>query len=259
MDKNNSSSNIHAGHRTRLRERFFQSGLDSFADHEVLELILSYAIARKDTNELAHRLLDNFGSLFAVLSAEKEELCKIPGIGEISASLLCLFAPVARRLFTQQHEETFLTTSVQAARYISSLLFGRKTECLYLICMDSSYRVLHKCIVMEGSIDAVPVSTREIVAIALRHNATRLILAHNHPSGNILPSRQDIIITQNLVEILSGVEIQLNDHIIVSENQYYSFADKHSHINPLVIPAYSSAAENHLGINYTVNTDKKSN
>ena len=179
MDQSKSSSHLHQGHRSRLRERFAIAGLESFADHEVLELILSYARPRIDTNQLAHRLLNTFGSLSAVLHAEKEELCKVSGIGEISASLLLLFAPVAHRLFAQQNEETFLSTSTQAAKYISSLLFGRKTECLYLICLDTSYRVLHKCIVMEGSVDSVPVSAREIAAIALRHNASRLILAHN--------------------------------------------------------------------------------
>ena len=155
MDQSKSPAHLHQGHRSRLRERFAISGLESFADHEVLELILSYARPRIDTNHLAHRLLNTFGSLPAVLHAEKEELCKVSGIGEISASLLLLFAPVARRLFAQQNEETFLSTSTQAARYISSLLLGRKTECLYLICLDASYRVLHKCVVMEGSIRCV--------------------------------------------------------------------------------------------------------
>lgn len=250
MDQSKSPINLHQGHRSRLRERFAVSGLESFADHEVLELILSYALPRIDTNRLAHLLLDRFGSLFAVLHAEREELCQVPGIGEISASLLSLFAPVARRLFAGQNEETYLSTSAQAARYISALLFGRKTECLYLICMDPSYRVLHKCIVMEGLLDSVPISPREIAAIALRHSASRLILAHNHPGGNVLPSRQDIAVTQKLVEALSPLEIQLSDHIIVSGHQYYSFADKQSHVNSLLTPSAGSAADSSSGFSY---------
>ena len=255
MDQSKSPAHLHQGHRSRLRERFAISGLESFADHEVLELILSYARPRIDTNHLAHRLLNTFGSLPAVLHAEKEELCKVSGIGEISASLLLLFAPVARRLFSQQNEETFLSTSTQAARYISSLLLGRKTECLYLICLDASYRVLHKCVVMEGSIDSVPVSAREIAAIALRHNASRLILAHNHPGGNVLPSRQDIAVTQELVQTLSRLEIQLSDHIIVCGQKYYSFADKSSHINTLFTHSDSSAADSSSGVAYAAPAD----
>ena len=245
-----SKSNIHAGHRQRLRRRFAENGLENFADHEVLELILSYAIARKDTNPLAHRLLDAFGSLGAVLQADQEDLRKIPGLGEVSVSLLSLFAPVARRLLAEQNEEPRLPTSASAAKYIASLLFGRKTECLYLICLDASYRVLYKCIVMEGSIDFVPVSTREIVSIALRHNATRLILAHNHPSGSPLPSRQDILVTQKLVHALAQIDIQLSDHIIIAGREYYSFADKHSHVNPMLSRETNGAADNYLGVVY---------
>ena len=161
----------------------------------------------------------------------------------------------AKRLLAEQNEEPRLPTSASAAKYIASLLFGRKTECLYLICLDASYRVLYKCIVMEGSIDFVPVSTREIVSIALRHNATRLILAHNHPGGSPLPSRQDILVTQKLVHALAQIDIQLSDHIIIAGREYYSFADKHSHVNPMLSRETNGAADNYLGVVYLPEED----
>ena len=161
----------------------------------------------------------------------------------------------AKRLLAEQNEEPRLPTSASAAKYIASLLFGRKTESLYHICLDASYRVLYKCIVMEGSIDFVPVSTREIVSIALRHNATRLILAHNHPSGSPLPSRQDILVTQKLVHALAQIDIQLSDHIIIAGREYYSFADKHSHVNPMLSRETNGAADNYLGVVYLPEED----
>jgi len=231
----------HAGHRERLRARYYETGLSGFADHEILELLLTFAIPQKDTNETAHLLLKTFGSLPDVLLADPQQLRKVPGIGEISACLISLFAPVARKLFATTHEETYLTTGLKAAQYIASLLFGLKTECLYLICMDNSFRVLHKSIVAEGSIDTVPVYIRDIVSVILQHNTTNILLAHNHPGGNVLPSRQDIQVTHDLANALQPLGIRLCDHIIVSGQQYYSFADKKTHLHPLITEADTPA------------------
>ncbi|MGI6664997.1 MAG: RadC family protein [Christensenellaceae bacterium] len=217
---------MHKGDRERMRERFYKTGLEGFHDHEVLEYILYFAIPRRDTNALAHTLLSHFGSLEKVLLADVAELEKVAGIGEQSAALLSLFAPVAKRLFSAPAKQKPLNTSALAASYIQPILYGRHTECLYLICMDHNYTILHEQIAVEGSIDSLPVYPREIAAIALRHNATRIILAHNHPSGNATPSRQDITFTKEIIDALLPLNIILADHLITTRDAYYSFAEK---------------------------------
>lgn len=223
------SKNVHDGHRQRMKERFYNTGLEGFADHEILEYLLFFVIPRKDTNKIAHALLSHFGSLSGVLLANQKELQQVEGIGSQAASLLTLFAPVARRLFSGDEPMTSIDTSAAAAKYVLSLFYGLRKECLYLICMDSAYRVLHQQVMVEGSIDNLPVYPREIAAVTLRHNATHVILAHNHPGGNPQPSRQDIVITLDIVKALSPLGVQLCDHIIVSGMQYYSFSEKQSY------------------------------
>ena len=223
------SKNVHDGHRGRMKERFYNTGLDGFADHEILEFILFFVIPLKDTNKIAHGLLAHFGSLSGVLLATNKELQQVDGIGSQAATLVSLFAPVARRLFTGDEPMTSIDTSNAAAKYVISLFYGMRKECLYLICMDSSYRVLHQQVMVEGSIDNLPVYPREIAAVTLRHNATHVILAHNHPGGNPQPSRQDIVITLDIVKALSPLGIQLCDHIIVSGRDYYSFSEKQAY------------------------------
>lgn len=237
---------MHTGHRERMRERFYKNGLDGFADHEVLEFILFFAIPRQDTNETAHRLIDAFGSLQAVLSAEKEELSKIEGIGANAATLLSLFSHVSRRFFTLKTQKNpALENTAIAANYIMPLLAGKRAECLCLICMDNLYRVIHTEIVSEGSVDNLPVFPREIAAAALRHNATHLILAHNHPGGVASPSRQDISMTLDIITALAPLGIQLCDHIIIAEDTYYSFAGREQNICQLADNRALLAAQGH--------------
>ncbi len=216
---------IHDGHRQRLKERFLTEGLDSFSEVQVLELLLFYAIPRKDTNPIAHALLDHFGSLSQVLEAPQEALCEVAGISANSAVLLRLVTEVGRYyLVNRTAKHTILTTVDQCALYMLPYFFGRRVETVFLLCLDAKCKVLCCKEVGEGSVNSAAISIRRIVEVALAVNATTVVLAHNHPSGLALPSEEDIQTTRRLAAALHTVEINLADHIVVADDDYVSLA-----------------------------------
>ena len=175
---------IHDGHRQRLKERFAQEGLDHFDDLYVLELLLYYAIARKDTNPIAHALLDHFGSLTAVFEATPEELQKVPGIGRNTAIFLSLIPQVGRYYQIKRADPgDILHTLEQCGRYLVPYFYGREHETVFLLCLDAKCKVLGCKLVGEGSVNSANIPVRRVVEIALNTNATTVVLAHNHPSG----------------------------------------------------------------------------
>ena len=216
---------IHAGHRQRVKERFLREGLDNFTDIQVLELLLFYAIPQKDTNPIAHALLERFGSLPQVMEASVEELEKVPGMGRNAALLLALAPAVGRFYMVQRSQKaTVLNTIQDCGDYLKSVFIGRRTEMVYLLCLDAKCKVLACRQVAEGSVNSANVPIRRIVEMALAANATTVILAHNHPSGIAIPSSEDIVTTQRLAAALATVEISLADHIIVADDDYVSLA-----------------------------------
>ena len=216
---------IHTGHRQRVKERFLQEGLDNFSDIQVLELLLFYAIPQKDTNPIAHALLDRFGSLPQVLEATVEELEKVPGVGRNAAVLLSLAPAVGRFYMVQRSQQNRILNTIQdCGDYLKSVFIGRRREMVYLLCLDAKCKVLCCRKVAEGSVNSANVPIRRIVEMALAANATTVILAHNHPSGIAVPSPEDIATTQRLAAALATVEINLVDHIIVADDDYVSLA-----------------------------------
>ena len=214
---------VHKGHRERLKARFLETGLDSFTDVQALELLLFYAIPQKDTNPIAHALLDRFGSLSQVLDAPLEALKKVPGISDHSASLLRLVTELARFYQVDSAQRTEVLTSLDACgRYLVPRFFGRKVETVFLLCLDAKCKVLCCREIGEGSVNAASISVRKVVEAALSANATSVVLAHNHPSGLALPSPEDIQTTRRLAMALSAVEIHLADHIVVADGDYVS-------------------------------------
>ena len=214
---------VHKGHRERLKARFLETGLDSFTDVQALELLLFYAIPQKDTNPIAHALLDRFGSLSQVLDAPLEALKKVPGISDHSASLLRLVTELARFYQVDSAQRTEVLTSLDACgRYLVPRFFGRKVETVFLLCLDAKCKVLCCREIGEGSVNAASISVRKVVEAALSANATTVVLAHNHPSGLALPSPEDIQTTRRLAMALSAVEIHLADHIVVADGDYVS-------------------------------------
>ena len=216
----------HKGHRKRMKERFLRYGLNSFDDHNVLELLLFYAQPRKDTNLLAHRLMDTFGSLDAVFEASPQALMRVEGIGESAALLLHLVPEAARRYrIAKEAPGTILASSSDAGNYLLPLFMNGRSECVYLICLDPKHRVIDCRLLSSGEPTTVAVSIRQIVEIALLQNAAAVILAHNHPNGLALPSAEDRDVTRRLREALSYVNIPLLDHIIVAGEDFVSLAD----------------------------------
>ena len=214
---------IHDGHRQRLKERFRTGGLDNFTDVQVLELALYYCIPRRDTNPIAHALIERFGSLSQVLEASVEELQKVPGIGEGTAVYLSLLTQIGRfYLVDRSQREEILPTLDKCGEYLVPRFFGRSTETVFLLCLDAKCKVLCCREVGQGSVNSAGISVRKIVETALGVNATTVVLAHNHPSGLALPSAEDIITTRRVAAALAAVEVHLADHVVVADGDYVS-------------------------------------
>lgn len=217
---------VHDGHRSRLKERFTAYGLDNFNDLNVLELLLFYAIPRRDTNELAHALLEHFGSLDAVFEASFHELRAVPGIGDNAAALITLVPEIAKRCAVSRTRNlTCFTSSTQAAQYLLPRLGSEKAEKALLLCLNPQKQLICCTEVGSGVVDSVNLNVRLVVESALKARASSVILAHNHPSGNPTPSRDDELITRRIREALQLVEITLDDHIIIGGQSYFSFTD----------------------------------
>lgn len=237
MAKNavNTNKNVHEGHRDRLRQRFLDEGLDNFQDHNVLELLLFYSIPRKDTNEEAHNLIDTFGSLSGVFNASYEDLCKVKGIGENSATLIKMMPELFKKYEVDiiNNDDVVLNKSELIAKYVSSYFKGLTTEKMYLLCLDSACRVLSFNLISEGIVNATPLNIRTIMEISLKYNASQLILVHNHPSGIVAPSRNDIDATMGIQDLMRKMGMKLSDHIIIGHgDDYFSFrkSDKWKYI-----------------------------
>ncbi|MEZ0537534.1 DNA repair protein RadC [Caldicellulosiruptoraceae bacterium PP1] len=217
--------NVHTGHRKRLKERFINEGLDNFNDHQVLELLLFFSIPRKDTNNLAHLLLNRYGSLSAIFEQDPLELTKIEGIGENSAILLSLISQISRRyIFDKTKSKQQLKDVESAKEYIKSLFIGRTNEVFYIVSLDTQLNVIQPYLLFEGTVKEAAVYPRKVVEVALRFNASNVIIAHNHPAGSLKPSLEDIKTTQKIVNALSAISVKVCDHIIVGNNNAYSFA-----------------------------------
>ena len=218
---------IHDGHRAHMRRRFVQSGLDGFADHEVLELLLYYAIPRRDTNPIAHALMERYGSLTAVLSAPAEDLRRTEGIGDQAAVLLSLIPRVCRRLQLAQSagDEQVLNSSERAGSFLLACFAGERNEVIYQLCLDRKGRLLACKRLGEGSVASADLDVRRLVENAILTGASAVILAHNHPSGVALPSGGDYAATDRVKTALESIGIRLADHIIVADGDFVSMAD----------------------------------
>ena len=214
---------IHAGHRARLKERFRREGLSGFSQHEVLELLLTYAIPQRDVNPLAHALIVRFGSLSGVLEASESELLQVPGVGPNAATLLTLMPPLLS--YYQRSgmgKRPVICNLAQARQYCGALFFGAHEERFYVVCMDKSARVIHTELLHRGTIDEVAVYPRPVVEIALRHHAHAVLLAHNHPGGIGEPSQDDYTTTRAIVAALRPVGVGVVDHLIFCGGDVHS-------------------------------------
>lgn len=216
----------HGGHRKRLRDRFIKEGMDGWEQHTMLELLLFFTIPRQDTNVLAHKLLERFGSLSAVMNASQEELKKVTGIGTESALLIKVAAGLVRPYMEDFYNDgMILDCTEKLCNFLIPKYIGRTNEVSYIICLDNKKKLLYCEMLAEGTIDSVPIFTRQIAEIALRMQTSYVVLSHNHPHTFALPSADDIHTTGKLKAALGMLSITLLDHIIVSRGDAVSMAD----------------------------------
>ena len=190
----------HEGHRQRMRARVEQYGLESLAPHEALEYLLYITNARRDTNGIAHALLERFGNFAGVLEASEEELCRVPGVGPASARMLHLLPEVSRYYeHSRTSTEGALTTTERLAAYLKPRFAGAKQEKALLLSLDSRSRVKSVYWLKEGNARMVSLEVKDVVSAALRGGTESVVLCHNHPNGVPLPSREDLAATENIV------------------------------------------------------------
>lgn len=217
----NEKKHLHEGHRQRLKNKFLEHGFQGFETHNILELLLFYSIPRKDTNEIAHNLLNRFGSLKGVFNASFEELTTVEGIKENSATLIKMIPLIAREYFTDTSKDhSPLDNPEKIGEYLVRKCLGEKNEVVYLLLLNNKFEMISIHKIHEGSVNSTIVSPRKIVEYAVKQNAPMVVLAHNHPEGTVCPSMDDIETTARLMSSLKNIDIKLLEHFVVAGSEY---------------------------------------
>lgn len=216
---------IHNGHRSRMKSRFLQEGLSSFDAHNILELLLYYSIARRDTNDVAHRLISSFGSLSGVLDAPYEALLGVEGISESSALLIKLIPALSREYLNDLNNPLRqIITPENAAEYLIPKFVGETSETLFLLSLDNK-GILKKCSkISNGGVNMANVNIRKLVSELINSNATTAIISHNHPNGIAVPSKNDYETTSYISKVFKSIDVVLVDHIIISGSDYFAMS-----------------------------------
>lgn len=216
----------HSGHRERLKNKYLSIGIDDLYNHEILELLLFYAIPRKDTNEIAHRILEKYNTISGVFEASPKDLAQIMGVGKNAATLISLAGDIVRVVQKDKVKgKPILDTTKNAGDFIKNLFCGYNYEVFYAVFLNTRSKVIAYEKICEGTINELPVYPRNIVQAALRNNAYAVILAHNHPGGSLSPSGADMDSTRVITKALNSIDIKLRDHIIVSGEEFISFME----------------------------------
>ncbi len=212
------AEHLHDGHRQRMRDRFLRHGLAGFNEHEVLEMLLYYAIPRVNTNELAHRLIAQFGSLYGVLCADTDALRQVKGVTENAAVLLKMLPAVYLKCLPENNTQHALYFPDDSMQYFQKIFAFDTVEMLRLACLRNDLRIQSCGVIAKGQIARVETSVEEIVRHCTQLDCTHVVIAHNHPGAAALPSMQDIASTHHLFQKLDYYNIRLIDHIIVGAN-----------------------------------------
>lgn len=218
---------VHDGHRKRMLSKFLEHGIDTLHSHEMLEILLYYAIPRRDTNPIGHALIENFGSLRAVFDAPYEELLKVDGVGPSAATLIKMIPQMARAYYSDVGENYIIDSSQAAGKYLMPKYVGHTNEMVMVVCLDNKNKVIACVKAAEGVVNSTDFSKRRIAEIAMKYNAASIIISHNHPGGVALPSRDDIESTRRILRFLREMNIPLLDHIVVADKDYVSMAESH--------------------------------
>jgi DNA repair protein RadC len=217
----------YVGHRKRLKESFCRTGLDSFKDYEVVELILTYALAQKDTKPLAKDLLRAFGSLRGIVEAPLEKLTEVKGLGEHSALLFKLIKAASERYLKDRFvkSQNVITSPGDLLSYCQSKMGWLKDEQFRMIYLNTRNQVIEEEVLQEGTVDQTVVYPRKVMESAIRLKATALILVHNHPGGSPYPSPEDRELTRTLTQAARNLQIKVHDHLIIGREGHFSFLE----------------------------------
>lgn len=216
---------IHHGHRKRTKDAMLVNGLDGLNDHQVLEILLFYAVPNGDTNPTAHRLVERFGSLRGVLEADVEELSTVKGIGENAASLIKFTQLISGRYLKASSfdgDTMKLGSTEGLRRFYEGAFLGVKNEQIRAMLVDDSLFMIKEQLISEGTIGKAELVARKFTDFVIKNNCDRIVIAHNHPNGVALPSKEDIVVSKRLVDIFGLLDIVLVDHIIVGRSGSFS-------------------------------------
>ncbi len=217
---------MHEGHRSRLKNKFILNGIDNLEDHEILELLLFYAISRKNTNDIAHRLLESFHTIDAVFDAPVNALKNVDGIGESTALFLKIISGVVRLYMERKYSsKNKVLTTEEINDNLMFKFIGRSEEVVAIALLDAKGKLIYEGIVNKGTVNSVDIYIRKIIEFIVMYNASSIVLAHNHPSGFAVPSPEDIESTAKLNKIFKGMNVNFLDHIIVADHDYVSLRE----------------------------------
>lgn len=224
MEQQNKKKNVHEGHRERMRNKYVNKGIEVFEQHEILEMLLFYAIPRKNTNDIAHRLLEACGSLSAVFDAPIDILMQ-QGLSYNAAVLLHMIPDLSRAYQSDKFDnEEKIITDENIGKKMVNLFAGKNEECVYAFFLDAKGKEKYSGIISKGDASSAPLFSKDIVSIVARCKAVTVIIAHNHPSGVAFPSRADLEATADIADALDTIGIHLADHIIVADRDYISLS-----------------------------------
>ncbi|MDR2167205.1 MAG: hypothetical protein LBE35_05070 [Clostridiales bacterium] len=221
--------NPNAGHRERMRARYIKGGgLEAFADHEIVELLLYYGIPRVDTNKKAHKIIKEFGgNLYSLFEASPKKIMQRTGLRENAAVLLSLVSHLARRYeYSKWEKRIILSDSETMGNYAKIPFIGKSAECFYMFCLDNRMALRGVECLAEGTLDWVELYPRQIVDYALINKAMYVVLAHNHPSGSTIISEADVNATISIMAQLAPFNIAVLDHIVIAGEEYISMAER---------------------------------
>lgn len=219
--------NPHAGHRQNVRNRYYKEGLESMPDHNVLEMLLFFGIPQKDTNELAHELIEHFGSFTGVLEADMNDLRNIKGMTENAACLITMLLPIYRRYAQSlvDDKRPILSSAKDIYEYIKPRYIGVNHELVYALGFDGNHRLIADRLICDGDLDSASFNLRSVASFALETNARSIVLIHNHCNEVSAPSNDDINATLAIRAMLNSLSVSLSDHVIVADSNYTSIAN----------------------------------
>lgn len=219
------ANNVHKGHRQKVKQRYYESGLCGMADHNVLEMFLFFGIPYKDTNVIAHALMDKFGSFSGVLRADRRDLADVGGMTDNAACLLSMLLPVFGRYCEDiSTKRPQLTDIKEIVDFIRPKFVDAANERVYLLCFGNNHTLISARLVNEGDVGSVLVDYRNIAAAVLETKATSAVLVHNHPNSIALPSPNDLAATKQVFSFLKTMKVALHDHLIIAGSEFCSMA-----------------------------------